>query len=78
MAIAYCLITTKPGTEKAVAENLRKDREITEMHAVFGDYDIIFKVEVEDQKKLGDYLSSITARKDKRIIDMKILHNNFL
>jgi len=76
--MAYCMVSVKPGTDKDVAKELSKDKEIAELHAIFGEYDLMLKIETEDQKKLGEYLSSITARKDKRILDMKILHNNFL
>jgi len=76
--MAYCLIGTKPGTEKDVARELRKDREIAELHGIFGEYDIIFKIEVENQKTLGDYIAKLNAKKDDRILEIKVLPPNFL
>jgi len=36
MALAYVLVTTKPGTEKDVYLKLQKYKEITDLHPLFG------------------------------------------
>ena len=48
MASAYVLITTKSGSERVVVEALRKLQEIKEMHILYGEYDIIARVQVSD------------------------------
>ena len=42
------MISTRPSMEKQVYDKLEKDPEIIEMHPLFGEYDIIVKVEAKD------------------------------
>ncbi len=56
MASAYVLITTKSGSERVVVEALRKLQEIKEIHILYGEYDIIAKVQVSDIQELNNFL----------------------
>jgi len=56
MVSAYVLIISKSGTEKKVLEELQKIPEVKESKIVYGEYDIIAKIEVEDVDKLNDFL----------------------
>jgi len=53
---AYVLITAKSGAEKQVLEKLRKYKEITDARIVYGEYDIIAKIQVPDISDLNDFL----------------------
>jgi DNA-binding Lrp family transcriptional regulator len=53
MALAYVLVVTKPGTEKEVYLKMKKYKEITDLHPLFGEYDIIAKIETDDFNKIG-------------------------
>jgi len=56
MVIAYILITSKSGGEKNVLESLQKLEEIAEAKIVYGEYDIIAKIQTGDVDKLNDFL----------------------
>jgi anthranilate phosphoribosyltransferase len=53
---AYVLIIAKSGFEKQVLESLRKLKEIKDAKIVYGEYDIIAKIEVGDVSDLNDFL----------------------
>lgn len=53
MVLGFVLISAAPGKEDRVYEALLKVPEITELHPLFGDYDLIAKVEAGDLDRLG-------------------------
>lgn len=53
---AYILIITKSGGEKAVLEALQKQKGIKDARIVYGEYDIVVKVNVNDVGDLNDFL----------------------
>jgi len=53
-AIGFVLIDIEPTREKEVYEKLRKIEEIVELYPLFGEYDLIAKVEAESFDKIGD------------------------
>ncbi|MBI2041335.1 MAG: Lrp/AsnC ligand binding domain-containing protein [DPANN group archaeon] len=53
---AYVLITTKSGSEKVVIEALKKMQEIKEARVLYGEYDILAKVQVNDIQNLNAFL----------------------
>ena len=56
MVIAFVLITTKSGAERDVREQLLKNENIKEAHVLYGEYDLIAKVELDDVTKLNDFI----------------------
>ena len=54
MVIAFVLITTKPGAEKDVYESLKDIPEVTELHPIFGEYDLIIKLNSENADDIGN------------------------
>lgn len=52
--MAYVLITTATGKENSVLERIRDLPELTEAHQLFGQYDIIARMETEDYDRLCD------------------------
>jgi len=72
MAIGYVLITTEPQKEKIVLDYLKKLDEITETTPLFGEYDIIAKLEAEKYSDLGQIVIE-KIRKNKYINDTKTL-----
>lgn len=54
MAIGFILISTAPAKEHEVYNALLKVSEITELHPLFGEYDLIAKVESKDFDTLGE------------------------
>ena len=52
--MAYVLITTATGKESSVIDSIRHLPELSEAHQLFGQYDIIARMETEDYDKLCD------------------------
>lgn len=53
-AIALVLLTTEPGREQEVVNELSEMSEIEEAMVLFGEYDVYCKVVVEDFSQLSD------------------------
>jgi uncharacterized protein with GYD domain len=49
LATAFVLITTAPGREKEVSQALDNIELVTKRWMLFGEYDVIAKVEAEDE-----------------------------
>ncbi len=72
MVIAYVLVNTYPGKEEEVAEKISKVESVVEMYTLFGEYDMIVKLE---SKSYPD-IESIVVRKLRPIqgiLDTKTL-----
>jgi DNA-binding Lrp family transcriptional regulator len=52
MTLAFILISTAPRKEHEVYNELLKIPEIIELHPLFGDYDLIARVEAPDLESL--------------------------
>ena len=53
MVIAFVLITTKPGSEKDIYTELKDFKEIIELYPLFGEYDLIVRLEATDMDAIG-------------------------
>jgi DNA-binding Lrp family transcriptional regulator len=53
MTIGFVLINVSPGTEKKVFDTMIKWDEIQELYPLFGDYDLIAKVQTNDYEGLS-------------------------
>jgi len=56
---AYLLMVCEVGLEKDVEESLRKIENVTNVDVVYGEYDIIATVEVNDIKQLDNVVTQI-------------------
>ena len=72
MAIGYILINTAPTHEHEVYTKLSKVSEIVEVHSLFGEFDLIVKVEPEDFDKIGELVVK-KIRSIKGVIGTKTL-----
>lgn len=52
MAIGFVLITTEPGQEKAVRGRLEQIGLVTDGWMLFGEYDLIARVQADDEYEL--------------------------
>jgi len=57
MVIAYVLITMQSGSEKEVLKKVSSFREAMEVDMVYGEYDAIVKVRVDELSDLEKFLS---------------------
>ncbi|MCD6481537.1 MAG: Lrp/AsnC ligand binding domain-containing protein [Thermoplasmata archaeon] len=53
MPVGFVLISTAPAKEHQVYNELLKIKEIVELHPLFGEYDLIAKVDAKDLEDLG-------------------------
>jgi len=72
MTIGYVLINAAPAHEHEVYTKLSKIPKIVEVHPLFGEFDLIAKIEVEDFEKLGNLVVN-EIRSIKGVIDTKTL-----
>ncbi|MBU0666268.1 MAG: Lrp/AsnC ligand binding domain-containing protein [Nanoarchaeota archaeon] len=58
MIVAYMLIRAKHGKLKIVSSKLKEYPEIEEIHEVYGRFDIIAKIFVEDEISLKQFIQN--------------------
>jgi DNA-binding Lrp family transcriptional regulator len=54
MTVGFVLINVAPGTEKKVFDTMIKWDEIQELYPLFGDYDLIAKIQTSDYEGLSE------------------------
>ena len=72
MAVGFVLITTKAAKEIEVFNALNKVKEVVELYPLFGEYDLIAKIEAEDFNDLGTIVTN-RIRTVEGILDTKTL-----
>jgi DNA-binding Lrp family transcriptional regulator len=72
MAIGFALLSISPLQEKIVYDTLRTVPEIIEIHPLFGEYDILVKIECSDIDQIGEVIIK-KIRAQKGIVDTKTL-----
>ena len=72
MAVGFVLISVVPAHEHEVYNKLSKVSEIVELHPLFGEFDIIAKIEADDFESLGNIVVN-KIRTIEGIIDTKTL-----
>ncbi len=56
MVVAFVLCVTHAGKENAVMNKLLELKEVVEAHVVYGEYDVIAKVKLDDLKRLDTFV----------------------
>jgi DNA-binding Lrp family transcriptional regulator len=56
MVVAYVLLIVKPGEEANISEKLKKMKGIVDVSVVYGEYDIIAKIERGSMEDLQNFL----------------------
>ena len=72
MPLGFVLINAAPEFEHEVYNKLLKVPQILELCPLFGEYDLIAKIEAEDFEKLGEIVIN-NIRSIKDVIDTKTL-----
>ena len=72
MEIGFVLMHVSPSHEHEVFNKLSKIPEIIELHPLFGEYDLIAKIEAEDYESIGQIIIH-KIRTIDGIIDTKTL-----
>jgi len=72
MVTGFVLIRTAPTKEREVYSELLKVKGIVELHPLFGEYDLIAKVEAEDINTIGRVVVD-RIRAVKGVIETKTL-----
>ena len=58
MAVGFVLIGVEPMKEREVYDHLRAIEEIVELYPLFGEYDLIAKIEAGDYNTIGEIVVS--------------------
>ncbi len=72
MVVGFVLIITEPTKEADVFNSLKERQEVTDIHPLFGEYDIIAKIDMEDFDKLGEFVVKV-VREIKGVVETKTL-----
>jgi DNA-binding Lrp family transcriptional regulator len=72
MAIGFVLINVAPAHEHEVYNKLTKIPQIIELHPLFGEYDLIAKIEADDFEELGTIIVN-KIRSITGVLDTKTL-----
>ena len=72
MAIGFVLINVAPAHEHEVYNKLSKISQIIELHPLFGEYDLIAKIEADDFEELGTIIVN-KIRSITGVLDTKTL-----
>ncbi len=72
MAIGFALLSISPLYEKSVYGSLKNIQEITEIHPLFGEFDILVKIECTDIDQIGEVVIQ-KIRSLKGVVDSKTL-----
>ena len=72
VAMGFVLISAAPGREKDVFVEIQKIKEVVELHPLFGEYDLIVKLDAPDFNRLGEIVVD-RIRKIPGVIDTKTL-----
>ena len=72
MATGFVLITTKPGREQDVRNNLDQISQVVNRWMLFGEYDLIAKIEADDDYTLTRVIVE-EIRPIQGIVDTKTL-----
>ena len=55
--LAYVLVTLQSGSEKEVCKKISQFEEVVEVNELYGEYDVIIKVRVDELPKLDEFLT---------------------
>ncbi len=56
MVLAYVLIVAEAGSEKNISEELSETDGVEEVDVIYGEYDLIAKIKVDEISQLGDFI----------------------
>lgn len=59
---AIILIVARPGTEEKIYNALKDHPKIREIYRVYGEYDLLLRVEVEDIRELDEFHDSVLRK----------------
>ena len=72
MATGFALLSISTLHEKSVFETLKNMTQVTEVHPLFGEYDILVKIECNDIDEIGEVVIK-RIRSTKGVVDTKTL-----
>jgi DNA-binding Lrp family transcriptional regulator len=72
MATGFALLSISPLHEKTVYEQLTNIPEVVEVHPLFGEYDILVKIQAKDIDTIGNIVIN-KIRSTKGVVDTKTL-----
>ena len=65
MTLAFVLVNIQSGAEEEVLKEIRKLPNVTEVHTVYGTYDLIVKIEADTLEKIKETIGLGIRKIDK-------------
>ncbi len=59
MVVIYVLVVTEVGRESEVTRELSKIKGVTEAKTVYGEFDVVARIEAENLKEVDEIITSI-------------------
>jgi DNA-binding Lrp family transcriptional regulator len=56
LATGFVLLSVEPGMEREVFKEIIRIKNVVDVHLLFGEYDLIARVEAEDYNYIGDII----------------------
>jgi DNA-binding Lrp family transcriptional regulator len=72
MAVGFVLIRTTTGKEHSVYDRLHEIGGVSEVHPLFGEYDLIVKIDIDDHSKFDAMVKDVIKKIDG-VTDIKTL-----
>ena len=72
MTTAFALITVNPKEEKNIGQKIREYPEITKLWEVYGEYDIVAKIDIDSTNELNRFMTE-KLRKEEGIMKTSTL-----
>ena len=77
MITVFILIIMKSGDENKVIEKLKADPRVKEVYKVYGEYDVIVKLEVEDVSGLTDFRDKVLRKIREAVMSETLIASSY-
>ena len=77
MITAFVLIIMKSGDENKVIEMLKADPRVKEVYKVYGEYDVIVKLEVEGISRLTDFHDKVLRKIREAVMSETLIATSY-
>jgi len=71
-AASFMLISTKAGRGREVCRSLEEFGEIDELYMTHGEYNIVAKISIEQEKGLAEIADDVRKMQDVTIVDLLV------
>ncbi|NJE07494.1 Lrp/AsnC family transcriptional regulator [Thermococcus sp. M39] len=77
MIIVFILIIVRSGDENKVIEKLKGHPMVKEVYKVYGEYDMIVKIEAEDINELDDFRNKVLGKIREMVMSETLIASSY-